>query len=192
MTAAILLFLILYFTAVWSCIWAYFFQRVAVLHLEERCERAIQWALEAEPSIKHLVCEMQFYLVCMYFHMHLHTHIYREVYACFHVCHRHMFWSSFSINAMPSSIQHTMWYMNLRSLLVFTLLFSRSSPEVWHQINMSGLSLIRLLRRVTSNLYALHQVSVLTMVCCICIDFRNPWLTLSYWLAITVYFLSFA
>ncbi|PWA67123.1 glycoprotease 1 [Artemisia annua] len=31
------------------------FQRVAVLHLEERCERAIQWALEIEPSIKHLV-----------------------------------------------------------------------------------------------------------------------------------------
>ncbi|XP_071741496.1 probable tRNA N6-adenosine threonylcarbamoyltransferase, mitochondrial [Rutidosis leptorrhynchoides] len=31
------------------------FQRVAVLHLEEKCERAIQWALEIEPSIKHLV-----------------------------------------------------------------------------------------------------------------------------------------
>ncbi|KAL4585863.1 hypothetical protein LXL04_010490 [Taraxacum kok-saghyz] len=31
------------------------FQRVAVLHLEERCERAVQWALEIEPSIKHLV-----------------------------------------------------------------------------------------------------------------------------------------
>uniref|UniRef100_A0A1D1YP78 N(6)-L-threonylcarbamoyladenine synthase n=1 Tax=Anthurium amnicola TaxID=1678845 RepID=A0A1D1YP78_9ARAE len=31
------------------------FQRVAVLHLEERCERAIEWALEIEPSIKHLV-----------------------------------------------------------------------------------------------------------------------------------------
>ncbi|XP_076942694.1 putative tRNA N6-adenosine threonylcarbamoyltransferase, mitochondrial [Bidens hawaiensis] len=31
------------------------FQRVAVLHLEEKCERAIQWALEIEPSINHLV-----------------------------------------------------------------------------------------------------------------------------------------
>ncbi|KAK1395335.1 putative tRNA N6-adenosine threonylcarbamoyltransferase, mitochondrial [Heracleum sosnowskyi] len=31
------------------------FQRVAVLHLEEKCERAIEWALEMEPSIKHLV-----------------------------------------------------------------------------------------------------------------------------------------
>ncbi|KAK9266967.1 hypothetical protein L1049_012636 [Liquidambar formosana] len=31
------------------------FQRVAVLHLEERCERAIEWALKLEPSIKHLV-----------------------------------------------------------------------------------------------------------------------------------------
>ncbi|XP_021280768.1 probable tRNA N6-adenosine threonylcarbamoyltransferase, mitochondrial [Herrania umbratica] len=31
------------------------FQRVAVLHLEERCERAIKWALKIEPSIKHLV-----------------------------------------------------------------------------------------------------------------------------------------
>ncbi|KAJ4727144.1 O-sialoglycoprotein endopeptidase [Melia azedarach] len=31
------------------------FQRVAVLHLEERCERAIGWALKIEPSIKHLV-----------------------------------------------------------------------------------------------------------------------------------------
>ncbi|KAL9434937.1 hypothetical protein AB3S75_021242 [Citrus x aurantiifolia] len=31
------------------------FQRVAVLHLEERCERAIEWALRIEPSIKHLV-----------------------------------------------------------------------------------------------------------------------------------------
>ncbi|MCH93165.1 putative glycoprotease 1 -like, partial [Trifolium medium] len=30
-------------------------QRIAVLHLEERCERAIQWALKMEPSIKHLV-----------------------------------------------------------------------------------------------------------------------------------------
>ncbi|KAF5183227.1 tRNA N6-adenosine threonylcarbamoyltransferase [Thalictrum thalictroides] len=31
------------------------FQRVAVLHLEERCERAIDWALNIEPSIKYLV-----------------------------------------------------------------------------------------------------------------------------------------
>ncbi|CAK9318974.1 unnamed protein product [Citrullus colocynthis] len=31
------------------------FQRVAVLHLEERCERAIDWALKIEPSIRHLV-----------------------------------------------------------------------------------------------------------------------------------------
>lgn len=31
------------------------FQRVAVLHLEERCERAVEWALKIEPSIKHLV-----------------------------------------------------------------------------------------------------------------------------------------
>ncbi|XP_073288633.1 probable tRNA N6-adenosine threonylcarbamoyltransferase, mitochondrial [Primulina huaijiensis] len=31
------------------------FQRVAVLHLEEKCERAIEWALKIEPSIKHLV-----------------------------------------------------------------------------------------------------------------------------------------
>ncbi|KAL6124411.1 hypothetical protein ACLB2K_076923 [Fragaria x ananassa] len=31
------------------------FQRVAVLHLEERCERAIEWALKIEPSIKHMV-----------------------------------------------------------------------------------------------------------------------------------------
>lgn len=30
-------------------------QRVAVLHLEERCERAIEWALKIEPSIRHLV-----------------------------------------------------------------------------------------------------------------------------------------
>lgn len=32
-------------------------QRVAVLHLEEKCDRAIEWALKIEPSIKHLVCE---------------------------------------------------------------------------------------------------------------------------------------
>ncbi|EEF50357.1 O-sialoglycoprotein endopeptidase, putative [Ricinus communis] len=31
------------------------FQRVAVLHLEERCERAIEWARRIEPSIKYLV-----------------------------------------------------------------------------------------------------------------------------------------
>ncbi|KAL5571938.1 hypothetical protein UlMin_021535 [Ulmus minor] len=31
------------------------FQRVAVLHLEERCQRAIEWALNLEPSIKYLV-----------------------------------------------------------------------------------------------------------------------------------------
>ncbi|CAK9186537.1 unnamed protein product [Ilex paraguariensis] len=31
------------------------FQRVAVLHLEEKCERAIAWALKIEPSIRHLV-----------------------------------------------------------------------------------------------------------------------------------------
>lgn len=31
------------------------FQRVAVLHLEEKCERAIGWALQIEPSIKCLV-----------------------------------------------------------------------------------------------------------------------------------------
>ncbi|XP_061355912.1 probable tRNA N6-adenosine threonylcarbamoyltransferase, mitochondrial [Gastrolobium bilobum] len=31
------------------------FQRIAVLHLEERCERAIQWALKMEPSIRYLV-----------------------------------------------------------------------------------------------------------------------------------------
>ncbi|XP_017257727.1 probable tRNA N6-adenosine threonylcarbamoyltransferase, mitochondrial isoform X1 [Daucus carota subsp. sativus] len=30
------------------------FQRVAVLHLEEKCERAIEWALEMEPFMKHL------------------------------------------------------------------------------------------------------------------------------------------
>lgn len=30
-------------------------QHVAVLHLEERCERAIDWALKIEPSIRHLV-----------------------------------------------------------------------------------------------------------------------------------------
>lgn len=31
------------------------FQRVAVLHLEERCERAIDWAMEMDPSLKYLV-----------------------------------------------------------------------------------------------------------------------------------------
>ncbi|KAL0425841.1 UNVERIFIED_CONTAM: putative tRNA N6-adenosine threonylcarbamoyltransferase, mitochondrial [Sesamum radiatum] len=34
------------------------FQRVAVLHLEEKCERAIEWAMKMEPSIKHLVCRI--------------------------------------------------------------------------------------------------------------------------------------
>ncbi|PUZ57095.1 hypothetical protein GQ55_5G400300 [Panicum hallii var. hallii] len=29
------------------------FQRVAVLHLEERCQRAVEWALKIEPSIKY-------------------------------------------------------------------------------------------------------------------------------------------
>ncbi|CAO2835090.1 unnamed protein product [Amaranthus hypochondriacus] len=31
------------------------FQRIAVLHLEERCERAIEWALTMEPSIQYFV-----------------------------------------------------------------------------------------------------------------------------------------
>lgn len=31
------------------------FQRVAVLHLEERCERAMEWALNMEPSLKYFV-----------------------------------------------------------------------------------------------------------------------------------------
>ncbi|KAL3616538.1 glutamated carboxypeptidase [Castilleja foliolosa] len=31
------------------------FQRVAVFHLEDKCERAIEWALNIEPSLKHLV-----------------------------------------------------------------------------------------------------------------------------------------
>ncbi|KAL9265893.1 putative tRNA N6-adenosine threonylcarbamoyltransferase, mitochondrial [Drosera capensis] len=31
------------------------FQRVAVLHLEERCARAIEWAFKIKPSIKYLV-----------------------------------------------------------------------------------------------------------------------------------------
>ncbi|XP_071936065.1 probable tRNA N6-adenosine threonylcarbamoyltransferase, mitochondrial isoform X2 [Coffea arabica] len=31
------------------------FQRVAVLHLEEKCQRAIEWALKIEPSVKYLV-----------------------------------------------------------------------------------------------------------------------------------------
>lgn len=30
-------------------------QRVAVLHLEDRVERAIEWTMDIEPSIKHLV-----------------------------------------------------------------------------------------------------------------------------------------
>lgn len=36
-------------------------QRVAVLHLEEKCERAIEWAMEIEPSVKHLVRKIQYY-----------------------------------------------------------------------------------------------------------------------------------
>ncbi|XP_073039062.1 probable tRNA N6-adenosine threonylcarbamoyltransferase, mitochondrial [Primulina eburnea] len=31
------------------------FQIIKILHLEEKCERAIEWALKIEPSIKHLV-----------------------------------------------------------------------------------------------------------------------------------------
>ncbi|KAL3516985.1 hypothetical protein ACH5RR_023887 [Cinchona calisaya] len=31
------------------------FQQVAVLHLEEKCQRAIEWALKIDPSIKYLV-----------------------------------------------------------------------------------------------------------------------------------------
>jgi len=31
------------------------FQRVAVLHLEEKCQRAVEWALKMEPSIKYFV-----------------------------------------------------------------------------------------------------------------------------------------
>ncbi|KAK3036050.1 hypothetical protein RJ639_030751 [Escallonia herrerae] len=31
------------------------FQRVAVLHLEEKCQRAIEWAIEIEPNFKYLV-----------------------------------------------------------------------------------------------------------------------------------------
>ncbi|KAG2289951.1 hypothetical protein Bca52824_049555 [Brassica carinata] len=31
------------------------FQRVTVLHLEEKCERAIDLAMKLEPSIKHMV-----------------------------------------------------------------------------------------------------------------------------------------
>uniref|UniRef100_A0A0E0JHG3 N(6)-L-threonylcarbamoyladenine synthase n=1 Tax=Oryza punctata TaxID=4537 RepID=A0A0E0JHG3_ORYPU len=31
------------------------FQQVAVLHLEERCQRAVEWALKMEPSIKYFV-----------------------------------------------------------------------------------------------------------------------------------------
>lgn len=32
-------------------------QKVAILHLEDKCQRAIEWALKIEPSISHLVCE---------------------------------------------------------------------------------------------------------------------------------------
>ncbi|PRQ57578.1 putative N(6)-L-threonylcarbamoyladenine synthase [Rosa chinensis] len=38
-------------------------QRVAVLHLEERCERAIEWALKIEPSVKHMVCKLRFFIL---------------------------------------------------------------------------------------------------------------------------------
>ena len=31
------------------------FQRVAVQHLEERCRRAVGWAAESHPQVKHLV-----------------------------------------------------------------------------------------------------------------------------------------
>ncbi|VFQ91275.1 unnamed protein product [Cuscuta campestris] len=31
------------------------FQRVAVLHLEDKCKRAIEWALKIEPSVNHMV-----------------------------------------------------------------------------------------------------------------------------------------
>lgn len=40
-------------------------QRVAVLHLEERCERAIEWALNIEPSVKYLVCKLHFCQFCI-------------------------------------------------------------------------------------------------------------------------------
>ncbi|PRQ57575.1 putative N(6)-L-threonylcarbamoyladenine synthase [Rosa chinensis] len=46
------------------------FQRVAVLHLEERCERAIEWALKIEPSVKHMVCKLQFLV------LYAPTHLY--------------------------------------------------------------------------------------------------------------------
>lgn len=41
--------------SLWNCV----VQRVAVLHLEERCERAIEWALNIDPSIKHLVMQIK-------------------------------------------------------------------------------------------------------------------------------------
>lgn len=44
-------------------------QQVAVLHLEERCERAIAWALKIEPSLnlKHLVTDPDFLLRFLFF-----------------------------------------------------------------------------------------------------------------------------
>uniref|UniRef100_A0A453JWF8 Uncharacterized protein n=1 Tax=Aegilops tauschii subsp. strangulata TaxID=200361 RepID=A0A453JWF8_AEGTS len=32
------------------------FQRIAVLHLEDRCQRAVEWALKMRPSIKNFGC----------------------------------------------------------------------------------------------------------------------------------------
>lgn len=36
---------------------------MAVLHLEEKCDRAIEWALKIEPSMKYLVSEIHHYYV---------------------------------------------------------------------------------------------------------------------------------
>ncbi|KAJ6328436.1 hypothetical protein OIU76_005968 [Salix suchowensis] len=44
------------------------FQRVAVLHLEERCDRAIEWARKIEPSIKHLVTCLANLKFCLLHH----------------------------------------------------------------------------------------------------------------------------
>ena len=49
-------------------------QRVAVLHLEERCQRAIEWALKIEPSIKHLVLRTKI--------SHCSVFRYRIIYLC--------------------------------------------------------------------------------------------------------------
>lgn len=54
------IFLNFYFVHLKKCV----LQRVAVLHLEEKCERAIEWASKIEPSIKHLVCEMHSFVDC--------------------------------------------------------------------------------------------------------------------------------